>query len=154
LDCQLNDDAHVNLLNERYICAAMVTGKLMRDLKCANLCSLRKFFVSVVFSQLYGLLFVDAEKIDFERGVGIFLKTSLGLPDSFPHVVAVSLLGLKHVKVFQVEQRVKFLVRWESNPGSPVFSALLADRTLLFPSGEGLNAGLGRPSLVVVSPEP
>jgi hypothetical protein len=143
LDCRLTDDAHVEMLNERYIRAAKVTGKLMRDLKCSNLVNLRKFFVSMVFSQLYGLIFVDAGKIDFEQGVGIFLRTSLGLPESFPNVVAVSLLGLKHVRVFQAEQRVKFLVRWEMDPGSPVFNSLLVDRAFLFPAGEGLNAGLG-----------
>jgi hypothetical protein len=69
LDCKLSDREHVKLVNDRYIRAAKVTGKLMRDLKCTNLDSLRKFFVSMVFSQLYGLLFVDVDGIEFERGL-------------------------------------------------------------------------------------
>jgi hypothetical protein len=71
LDCRLNDDAHAKMVNERYIKAAKVTGKLMRDLRCSNLFSLKKFFVSMVFSQLYGLIFFDPNKVEFERGVGI-----------------------------------------------------------------------------------
>jgi hypothetical protein len=35
-------------------------------------------------------------------------------------------------------------VRWESDPGSPVFTSFLVDRAFLFPAGEGLNAGLGK----------
>jgi hypothetical protein len=116
----------------------------MRELHCANLESLKKFFVSMVFSQLYGLIFVDAEKVEFERGVGIFVKASLGLPDSFPHVVAMALLHVKHVKFFQVEQQLRFMLRWESRVGTPAFDALVIDRSVLFPMGVGLNAGFGR----------
>jgi hypothetical protein len=76
------------MINQRYLKAAKVTGKLMRDLKCVNFFELRKFFVSMVFSQLYGLVFVDASKVEFEKVVGLFLKASLGLLASFPHVVA------------------------------------------------------------------
>jgi phosphate/sulfate permease len=47
---------------------------------------------------------VDENRIEFERGVGIFLKASLGLPLSFPHTVACALLGVKHVKQFAMEQ--------------------------------------------------
>jgi hypothetical protein len=92
---------------------------------------------------LYGLIFVDAKKIEFERGLGIFVKTSLGLPDSFPHVVAAALLGVKQIQVFQMEQRLKFLLRWEEREKYPVFESLLLDRCTLFPIGVGLNARLG-----------
>lgn len=84
--------------------AAQATGRLMNELRCTNLLNLRQFFVSLVFSQLYGLVFVDENRIEFERGVGIFLKASLGLPLSFPHTVACALLGVKHVKQFAMEQ--------------------------------------------------
>ncbi len=143
LDCHLRDTAHAAMINERFLKAARATGKLMKDMKCVSLVSLKKFFVSMVFSQLYGIVFVPAELIDFEKGVGIFVKTSLGLPDSFPHVVAVALLGARNVACFQMAQWVKMLARWEGSPQNPVFDSLVSDRTLLFPRGCGLNAALG-----------
>jgi hypothetical protein len=133
----------VAAINEKYLKAAKVVGKLMRDLRCSDLFNLRKFYLSMVFSQLYGLSFVNASKIEFERGVGIFLKTSLGLPTSFPHVVAVSILDVRHVKLVQMETRSKSLSRWESVLDNPVFDALYTDRLSLFPIGCGLNASLG-----------
>jgi hypothetical protein len=115
----------------------------MRDLQCVSLINLRRFFLSLVFSQLYGLIFVDEGQVEFERGVGIFFKRSLGLQDSFPHVVAMAMLDIKHVSVFQFEQRSKFLLRWEKQERYPVFEALAADRIDLFPRGVGLNAKYG-----------
>jgi hypothetical protein len=97
----------------------------------------------MVFSQLYGLVFVDVGKVDFERGVGVFLKASLGLPDSFPHTVALALLHVKHAAVFHLEQILKLLVKWESRVDAPAFDALVIDRTVLFPAKVGLNAILG-----------
>jgi hypothetical protein len=144
LDCHLTDRLHAKRINERYLRAARVTGKLMRDLKCVNLFTLKKIFLSMVFSQLYGLIFVDSTAIDFERGVGIFLKTSLGLPESYPHSVAMALLGVKHLALFQLEQRLKFLTRWELNKEATVFDVLVNDRVVLFPQGVGLNSSLGR----------
>ncbi len=144
LDCFLSDDAHIKLINERYLRAAQVTGKLMNDLRCVNLINMRRFFLSLVFSQLYGLIFVDESKIEFDRGVGIFLKASLGLPLTFPHVVACALLGIKHVSVFQVEQRAKFMLRWETHGKFPVFDMFFTDRAFLFPCSLGLNARMGQ----------
>ncbi len=144
LDVMLNDEAHVKMINDRYIKAARATGRLMNELRCVNLANLRQFFLSLVFSQLYGLMFVDEDKVEFERGVGIFLKSSLGLPDSFPHTVAMACLGVKHVKIFQFEQRVKFLSRWEQGEKYPVFDMLFCDRAHLFPLGSGLNGRFGK----------
>jgi hypothetical protein len=143
LDVALNDDAHVKMINDRFIKAAQVTGRLMNELRCVNLTNLRRFFVSLVFSQLYGLIFVDEKRIDFARGVGIFMRASLGLPSSFPHVVAAASLGVKHISMFQLEQRTKFLARWENGEKYPVFEMLCGDREVLFPLGVGLNARLG-----------
>ncbi len=89
------------------------------------------------------MIFIDEEKVDFERGVGIFLKRSLGLADSFPHAVAQAMLGVKHVKTVQFEQRAKFLIRLRKNERFPVFEAVAVDRIDLFPKGIGLNAKLG-----------
>jgi hypothetical protein len=143
LDVHLSDKAHVKMIKEKYIRAAQVVGQLMRDLQCVSLNNLRRFYLSLVFSQLYGLIFVDEGMVEFERGVGIFLKRSLCLPETFPHVVAMALLGVKHVKVFQLEQRTKFLVRWEKRECFPVFEALVVDRSDLFPTGVGLSANYG-----------
>ncbi len=143
LDAALSDEAHVKMVNERFIKAAIVTGRLMNELRCVNLVNLRRFFVSLVFSQLYGLIFVDKNKIEFDRGVGIFLRASLGLPCSFPHVVAAACLGIKPIRVFQMEQRVKFMARWENGERYPVFEMLYGDRVELFPGKVGLNARLG-----------
>jgi hypothetical protein len=143
LDCRLTDDAHADMINERFLRAARATGKLMRDMKCMSLLNLRKFFVTMVFSQLYGVTLIRADNVDFIKGVGIFVKTSLGLPDSFPHVVALAMLDLKNVECFQMEQWLKMLTRWESSLNSPVFDALVFDRVTLFPNGCGLNALLG-----------
>ncbi len=143
LDCKLSDEAHVRMINNRYMKAAKATGKLMRDLRCSNLASLRKFFLSMVFSQLYGLVFVRADKVEFVKGLGAFVKASLGLPDSFPHVVAMALLNVKHVDLFQMEQILKLFLRWESNISSPAFDAFFTDRAVLFPRKVGMNAALG-----------
>ncbi len=143
LDSFLTDEAHLRMINDRYLRAARVTGRLMRELRCTNLFNLRKFYVSMVFSQLYGLQFVDCSKVEFERGVGIFVKTSLGLPDSFPHVVACALLHVKNIFVFQLEQRMKCMIRWETKVDSPAFDAFFIDRTVLFPRGVGWNARFG-----------
>ncbi len=143
LDVKLDDTAHTKMIRERYIRAAQVTGQLMRDLQCVNFLNLQQFFLSLVFSQLYGLIFIDEEKVEFERGVGVFVKRALGLPESLPHTVALAMLGVKHVKTFQYEQRSNFLIRWEKKEVFPVFEALAADRIDLFPVGVGLNAKLG-----------
>jgi hypothetical protein len=143
LDVKLTDRAHTTMIRDKYIKAANVVGQLMRELQCVNLSNLRHFFLSLVFSQLYGLIFIDEGLVDFERGVGIFVKRSLGLPETFPHVVAVAMLGIKHVSLFQFEQRTKFLVRWEKMARFPVFEALANDRIDLFPRGVGLNARFG-----------
>jgi hypothetical protein len=131
------------MVNNRYIKAAKVVGRLMRELHCVNLMSLKRFFTTMVFSQLYGLIFYDAARLEFERGVGIFVKSALGLPESYPHVVAKAFLNVKHVLTFQMEQRIKFFVRWETKVESPAFDALFTDRVHLFPKGEGLNSKLG-----------
>jgi hypothetical protein len=143
LDAKMTDRQHVEMIKSRYIKAAQATGQLMRDLQCVTLNNLRRFYLSLVFSQLYGLIFVNEGLVDFERGVGIFLKRSLGLLDSFPHAVALAMLGVKHVEIFQFEQRSKFLLRWESQERFPVFEALVTDRIELFPRGTGLNAKYG-----------
>jgi hypothetical protein len=143
LDFRLTDQAHTKMIKDRYLKAAQVVGQLMRDLQCVNLDNLRRFFLSLVFSQLYGLIFIDERQVEFERGVGIFVKRSLGLPETFPHVVAMAMLGVKHVRIFQLEQRTKFLVRWEKMERYPVFEALASDRIDLFPRGVGLSACLG-----------
>jgi hypothetical protein len=58
-------------------------------------------------------------------------------------VVARALLGVKHVSVFQAEQRVKFMARWEAQVKFPVFDMLVMDRTVLFPKAAGLNSCMG-----------
>jgi hypothetical protein len=143
LDARLSDESHLKMIRERYIRAAQVAGQLMRDLQCVSLINLRRFFLSLVFSQLYGLIFVDEGQVEFERGVGIFFKRSLGLQDSFPHVVAMAMLNIKHVSVVQLQQRTMFMLRWEKQERYPVFEALATDRIDLFPHGVGLNAKYG-----------
>jgi hypothetical protein len=143
LDSQLTDVIHVKLINGRYPRAARVVGKLIRDLRCTNPFSLRKFYLTLVSLQLYGVLFVNTELIEFERGVGVFYRTALGLPESFPTVVAMAVLAVKLPSVFILEQRTKFLLKAEVNDSSPVFTALVADWCELFPRGVGLNAWYG-----------
>jgi hypothetical protein len=67
----------------------------------------------------------------------------LGLPASFPHVVAVALLHVKHARLFRMEQVLKLLVKWECRSGSPAFDAMVIDRTILFPAKVGFNTVLG-----------
>jgi hypothetical protein len=43
-----------------------------------------------------------------------------------------------------MEQRVKFLARWENGEKFPIFELLCGDREVLFPLGVGLNARLGK----------
>lgn len=143
LDCNLTDVAHEDLINGRYLRAARAVGKLMKDMRCTNPVTLRKFFLSLVFSQFYGVIFVSGQRLEFARGVGIFIKTSLGLPDSFPSVVAMAILGVKDLSMFVFEQRSKFFLKVEGKTDSPAFAALMLDRCTLFPAGHGLNSLYG-----------
>lgn len=143
LDSNLNDIAHTKLINDRYLKAARVVGKLMRDLRCTNPITLKKFFTSLVFSQLYGVMFINAGDVEFEKGVGVFVKTALGLADAFPTVVAMSCMGLETLGQFVTEQRMKFFLKVEAKPDSPAHSALVLDRCVLFRMDHGLNARFG-----------
>ncbi len=143
LDSQLSDERHVKLINERYLKAARAIGMTLRDLKCTNPFTLKRFFTQLVFSQLYGAIFVGDEGIEFEKGVGVFFRTAMGLADNFPSVVALACLKVKHLSTFLLEQRTKFLLKVESKPCSVVYSALIIDRCELFRLGVGLNARYG-----------
>jgi hypothetical protein len=96
----------------------------------------------MVMSQLYGSIFVDDTRLDVDKAAGIFFKTALSLPHSFPHVVCVLFLGIRDIRRVVLEQRLRFLLKVEARPNSPVFSALLLDRCVLMPLGVGLNARL------------
>jgi hypothetical protein len=143
LDCHLSDRAHVTKINNRLLKASRAVGQLMRDLQCSSLQSLRKYFVSLVMSQLYAAIFVDETLIEFSRAVGIFVRTALSLPSTFPNVVCVAMLHVKSVEQVILEQRMKFLIKLEGNVTSPSFSALLHDRCTLMAFGVGLSARLG-----------
>jgi hypothetical protein len=144
LDCEMNDNEHTQKLNKRLLQAARATGQLLREMKCSDLSSLRKYFVTLVMSQLYGSIFVDESRLEVEKAAGLFLKTALSLPASFSHVLCVMFLGIRDVRRVVLEQRLKFLLKVESKPNSPVFSALVVDRCSLMPIGAGLNARLGK----------
>jgi hypothetical protein len=143
LDCMLDDKAHTSRLNTRLLKAACATGQILRDMHCANPFSLKKYFVTLVASQLYGSFFLDSGDLEWEKAVGIFVKSALCLPNSFPTCVCVSLLGLRPLCFKVMEARMKFLLKVEGKPGSPSFSALLYDREHLMPRGFGVNARLG-----------
>ncbi len=143
LDTGLTNAPHVTMIRERLFKAARATGQIMRDLKCSSLISLRRYFLSLVSSQLYGLIFVDLTSINYELAVGVFFRTALGLADSFPSAVAMSMLGIRPIIVFQQEQRMKYLLRVELKVNSVTFGCLVHDRCVLFPLNVGLNAHLG-----------
>jgi hypothetical protein len=112
-------------------------------MRCTNPVTLKKFFLSLVFSQFYGAIFVRASDLEFLRGVGVFFKTAMGLPDSFPSVVAMAVLGIKELSMFLFEQRSKFFLKLEADTASPAYAALVLDRCSLFPADCGLNALYG-----------
>jgi hypothetical protein len=143
LDTRLTDEGHVKLIRDRCLKAARAVGQVMRDMKCSSLVSLKRYFTTLVASQLYGLIFVDAAALEFERAVGIFFKTALGLADLFPSAAALSILSITPIQVYQQEQRMKFLLKVEGKPNAVAFSALMHDRCVLFPLHVGLNALLG-----------
>jgi hypothetical protein len=143
LDTALTDDLHVKMVNDRMLKAARAVGQIMRDLKCSSLLSLRRYFLSLVSSQLYGLIFIDSNLLNYELAAGVFLKTALGLAASFPSAAAMSILGVRPIEIFQQEQRIKFLIKVESKTESPVFDCLVHDRGVLFRVHVGLNSLLG-----------
>jgi hypothetical protein len=144
LDSFLTGKAHVDKIKSNLFKASRAVGQLLRDMQCANLFSLKKYLTTLVLSQLYGLILVPCEALEVERAIDVFLKTVMSLPSSFPQVVASAIIGAREVRVFQLEQRLKFLLKLEGNPRSPAFSALVYDRVVLFRRGCGLNALLGR----------
>lgn len=143
LDTRLSDEAHVKLIRDRLFKAARAVGQIMRDMQCSSLLSLRRYFLTLVASQLYGAIFVSFDPLEYQQAVGVFFKTALGLADSFPASVAMSMLGLKPFQVFHQQQRMKFLMKLEAKSHSPAFTCLLHDRCVLFPLHVGLNALLG-----------
>jgi hypothetical protein len=143
LDCHLVDNRHIELINGRYLRAARAVGKLMRDMRCVSPVSLKKFFVTLVFSQLYGAFLVDVNGVEFSKGVGVFFRTALGLPESFPTVVAMSFLEVKSLKFFTLEQRMNFFLKLKEKVGLPGYAALKLDRCVLFRLGVGLNSLFG-----------
>jgi hypothetical protein len=143
LDCMLDDDMHTKRLDTRLLKAARATGQTMRSMHCANPHSLRKYFVTLVASQLYGALFIDHKCLSWEKAIGVFVKTALCLPNSFPTSVCVSLLRLRSLPAMVVEARMKFLLNVEGKRGSPSFTALLYDREYLMSRDFGVNFRLG-----------
>jgi exonuclease III len=143
LDNMLDDSLHTKRVNDRLLKAARATGQIMREMKCSNPISLRKYFLSLVASQLYGALFLDCGALEWEKAVGVFVRTALALPSSFPTIVCVALLGLWSLRVKVVKERMKFLLKVEAKPGTPSFAALVYDRCILMPRQVGVNARLG-----------
>ncbi len=142
LDCELTDKGHVQKLNKRLQQSARATGQILKDMKCADLASLRKYFVTLVMSQLYGSIFIDDSRLEVDKAAGIFFKTAVSLPQSFLHVLCAIFLGVHDVRKVVFEQRLRFLMKVEARPNTPVFSALLVDRCMLMSLGVGLNARL------------
>jgi hypothetical protein len=152
LDTTLSEKGHMKLIRERLMKAARAVGQVMRDMKCSSLISLRRYFLSLVASQLYGAIFIDPEGLDYELAAGIFFKTALGLADSFPSAAAMSILGLKPFEVTQESQRMRFILKAERKTSSPVFACIVHDRCVLFPLHVGLNACLGRALIKIEAP--
>ncbi len=144
LDTGLTDVSHEKLIRERLFKAARAVGQIMRDLRCSSLISLRRYFLSLVSSQLYGLIFVDLNSVNYELAAGVFFRTAMGLADSFPSAAAMCILNVKPIKTFQQEQRMKFLLKMEAKVRSPGYGSLLHDRCVLFPRNVGVNALLGQ----------
>jgi hypothetical protein len=144
LDCMLDDGAHTKRLNDRLLKAARASGQIMRDMKCASFQSLRKYFLTLVNSQLYGALFLDCSLIDWDRAVGVFVRSALCLPHSFPNSMCVALLRLRSLRSKVMEERMKFLLKLETRHGSPSHAALVYDRCTLMPLCVGVNARLGQ----------
>jgi hypothetical protein len=143
LDCALDDKAHRTRINDRLLKAARATGQVMRDMKCASLISLRRYFISLVASQLYGALFLDSSLLEWGKAVGIFVRSALALPHSFPSSLCVALLGLRTIRSKVMAERMKFLLKLESKVKTPSFTALVHDRCHLMPMGVGLSVRLG-----------
>jgi hypothetical protein len=143
LDGMLDDQAHIKRVNGRLLRAARATGQIMREMRCSDFTSLRKYFLSLVASQAYGSIFLDCGSLEWERSVGVFVRTALSLPSSFPSIICVALLGLHSLRSRVVKDRMKFLIKVEGRPGTPTFAALAYDRCVLMPLQTGLNARLG-----------
>jgi hypothetical protein len=143
LDCLLTDEAHLKRVNDRLLKAARAMGQVMRDMKCSNLSSLRKYFLSLVASQIYGSVFLPCDRILWEKAVGVFVRSALGLLHSFPNAMCVTLLGLKSLRLRSMVERMKFLLKIEARPNTPSYSALVYDRCVLMPLKIGVNARMG-----------
>jgi hypothetical protein len=143
LDCHMNDEAHAKRLNERLLKAARATGQVMNNMRCSNPASLRKYFITLVASQLYGSIFLDSKDLVWEKAAGVFLKSALNLPNSFPSCVCVAFLRLRSIHVKVLEERMRFLLKVEGKRDSAAYAALLYDREFLMPLGVGINARLG-----------
>jgi hypothetical protein len=143
LDTFLDGKAHVRKINERILKAARAVGQILRDMQCHNLMSLKRYFTTLVLSQLYGLIFVPCSELEVGKALDVFLKTVMSLPSSYPKAVATAVVGVRSTEVFQIEQQMKFALKIEGNPGTPAFSALVHDRVVLFRMHVGFNASLG-----------
>jgi hypothetical protein len=144
LDCYASLDSHVKKREKLLLSAAVISGKLMRQLEVSNLRSLRSYFYALVSSQLYGQSCATFSSDCYARAQKIFLQEALNLPRSFPIRVACFLLGCDSLEAITLRARLKYLQHLvEGNRTQASLCAMILDRLLLLPRRIGWTHDLG-----------
>jgi hypothetical protein len=122
-------NGHVRARKNLLFSAARSCGRLFRKLEITNLKALRTYFLSMVSSQQYGIVFFPFSSKEFKRAVKIFLQECFLLPNSFPIDVAFFLLDIPDLEQLTFDARVNFISRLDQD--SITFKALQYDRSHL-----------------------
>jgi hypothetical protein len=143
-------DYHASLVNhvarqeKLMLTAAVISGKLMRQLEFTNLGSLRSYFHALVSSQLYGQSCATFSPACYLRAQKIFLQEAWNLPRSFPIKVASFLLGCEPLETIMLRARLRFLQHpIEGNRTKASLCAMILDRLVLAPRRVGWTHDLG-----------
>jgi hypothetical protein len=131
---------HVRARKDLLFSAARSCGRLFRKLEITNLKSLRTYFLSMVSSQQYGLIFFSFSAQEYRRAAKIFLQECFLLPNSFPIDVAFFLLDLPDLEQLTMDACVNFLSRLDQN--SLTFKAMQFDRSFLRNACSGFSHDL------------
>jgi hypothetical protein len=143
LNSFLSPTVHLKKKRLLLFSAAKAMGRLLRTLEITNLKSLRTYFITLVYSQQYGLELFSFNGDDYNRAAKVFLQTVFCLPDSFPLNVARNLLNLQHFELVAFDSRRRFIERiFSFGPDSMMAKALRFDQDLRLSMRSGFSHDL------------
>lgn len=135
----MNDKAHFLSCQQKLSAANLATIKLVRQLEITDPVKLRTLFLSLVASQMYGIVFADLDAIRMlEVTARKFVKFLFMLPLSTSNAFCDAIFHFKPVIFSVMKARLNFLSRiLNAAEFSPTFDLMQASLLYLFPKNFG-----------------